>query len=472
MILLKNCYAIARAINSDSYQNKDEKSKLEYGKDILIEGNRIKNIKENIYNELNDEQKARLQVLDCSDSIVIPGLVNTHHHFYQTLTRAIEKVQNAKLFDWLVYLYEIWKFIDEEAIFWSSAIAIGELLKTGCTLTTDHHYLYPRNLVNNNISIMKTQFDVADRLGIRFSPSRGSMSKSKKDGGLPPDDVVQDEDEILEDTENLIKRFHDSSEDSMRKIVIAPCSPFSVSESLMKKSAELARKYNVKLHTHLAETEDEVEYCLEKYGRRPLKLMQDLDFIGEDVFYAHGIFFNDEELETLASTKTSIAHCPSSNMRLGSGICRVVEGLKKGINFGLAVDGAASNDSSDMLAEARMALLLQRVKYGSNSIDARQVFDIAINGGAKILGYDKIGKIEPGYLADLAVFKITDRIDFAGSLSDPLAALIFTGNNHLTKYTIVNGIVVVKDGHLLGMDEVEIARNGNRIAKKLLKAIK
>ncbi|MCR4421492.1 MAG: 8-oxoguanine deaminase [Exilispira sp.] len=461
MILLRNCYAVATSTFEE----------IKYGKDILIEENKIKEVGDNLIEKLTDEEKKRLQILDCSDSIAIPGLVNTHHHFYQTLTRNLLEVQNAKLFDWLVYLYEIWKYIDEEAIFWSSAIAIGELLKTGCTLTTDHHYLYPKKIVDKNISIMNIQFEVADRLGMRFSPTRGSMSKSKKDGGLPPEDVVQDEDEILSETEKIIKTFHDSSDESMRKVIVAPCSPFSVSESLMKKSAELARKYNVKLHTHLAETEDEVEYCLEKYGKRPLRLMQDLDFIGQDVFYAHGIFFNDEELDILAKTGTGIAHCPSSNMRLGSGICRVVEGLKKGVDFGLAVDGSASNDSSDMLAEARMALLLQRVKYGSNAIDARQIFDIAINGGAKMLGYNKIGKLASGYLADIAVFKIIDRIDFAGSLSDPFAALLFTGNNHQTKYTIVNGVVVVKDGTLINMNEVEIAKNGNRIAKELLEKI-
>lgn len=461
MILLRNCYAVATSTFEE----------IKYGKDILIEENKIKEVGDNLIEKLTDEEKKRLQILDCSDSIAIPGLVNTHHHFYQTLTRNLLEVQNAKLFDWLVYLYEIWKYIDEEAIFWSSAIAIGELLKTGCTLTTDHHYLYPKKIVDKNISIMNIQFEVADRLGMRFSPTRGSMSKSKKDGGLPPEDVVQDEDEILSETEKIIKTFHDSSDESMRKVIVAPCSPFSVSESLMKKSAELARKYNVKLHTHLAETEDEVEYCLEKYGKRPLRLMQDLDFIGQDVFYAHGIFFNDEELDILAKTGTGIAHCPSSNMRLGSGICRVVEGLKKGVDFGLAVDGSASNDSSDMLAEARMALLLQRVKYGSNAIDARQIFDIAINGGAKMLGYNKIGKLTSGYLADIAVFKIIDRIDFAGSLSDPFAALLFTGNNHQTKYTIVNGVVVVKDGTLINMNEVEIAKNGNRIAKELLEKI-
>lgn len=461
MILLRNCYAVATSTFEE----------IKYGKDILIEENKIKEVGDNLIEKLTDEEKKRLQILDCSDSIAIPGLVNTHHHFYQTLTRNLLEVQNAKLFDWLVYLYEIWKYIDEEAIFWSSAIAIGELLKTGCTLTTDHHYLYPKKIVDKNISIMNIQFEVADRLGMRFSPTRGSMSKSKKDGGLPPEDVVQDEDEILSETEKIIKTFHDSSDESMRKVIVAPCSPFSVSESLMKKSAELARKYNVKLHTHLAETEDEVEYCLEKYGKRPLRLMQDLDFIGQDVFYAHGIFFNDEELDILAKTGTGIAHCPSSNMRLGSGICRVVEGLKKGVDFGLAVDGSASNDSSDMLAEARMALLLQRVKYGSNALDARQIFDIAINGGAKMLGYNKIGKLASGYLADIAVFKIIDRIDFAGSLSDPFAALLFTGNNHQTKYTIVNGVVVVKDGTLINMNEVEIAKNGNRIAKELLEKI-
>jgi len=294
--------------------------------------------------------------------VVLPGLVNTHHHFYQTLTRNLPAVQNAKLFDWLLYLYEIWKHLDPEAVYWSSMLAMAELAKTGCSLTTDHHYLYPNGFAED---IPALQFKAAADLGLRFAPTRGSMSRSKKDGGLPPDSTVQDEDQILAHSEETIRRFHDSAPDSMRKVALAPCSPFSVSEELMRRSAELARKHGVRLHTHLAETSDEDDYCVQMYGRRPLRLMEDCGFVGPDVWFAHGIFFNDEELDLLAKTKTGVAHCPSSNMRLGSGICRVREMVDRGIPLGRARDGSAAHDTTDMPGEARQALLLQRIRYGS-----------------------------------------------------------------------------------------------------------
>ena len=269
-VLLKNCYYIWPGIDSAPLENTD----------ILIQGNRIKKIEKNI---TEDVQK----VIDCSTHVVLPGLVNTHHHFYQTLTRNLPAVQNAKLFDWLVYLYDIWKHIDEEAVFFSSLLAMGELLKTGCTLSTDHHYLYPCGI---DCDIMATQFKAAEILGLRFSPTRGSMSLGKKDGGLPPDSVVQDEETILLDSERVIHKFHDPGELSMKKIILAPCSPFSVTKNLMKETAALARRHNVRLHTHLAETADENKYCVSIYGQRPLALMEDCTFIGEDVSYAHGIF--------------------------------------------------------------------------------------------------------------------------------------------------------------------------------------
>jgi len=447
MLLLKNCFHIETFDNDQKYS----------GYDILIENNRIKKIGKNI--SLQEEH----QLLDCSKCVVIPGLVNTHHHFYQTLTRNLPAVQNAKLFDWLIYLYEIWKNIDEEAIYYSSLIAMGELLKTGCTLTTDHHYLYPNSFTGD---LMGIQFSAAEKLGMRFSPTRGSMSLSKKNGGLPPDSVVQTENKILEDSLRVIQRYHDASEDSMKKIILAPCSPFSVTKENMKETARLAREYKVRLHTHLAETKEEDDYCVSLYGKRPLSLMEEVEFIGEDVFYAHGIFFNDDELKTLAETKTSIAHCPSSNMRLGSGICRVKEMIEQKINVGIGVDGSASNDSSDMLGEVRNAMLLQRVKYGANALTAKQAFQLSIEGGAKILGYTKTGKIKEDYLADLAIFNI-NKLEYTGSLSDPLAALLFAGISHHTEYTIVNGKVVVANGKLIGEDEELIIRKGNEIAKKL-----
>ena len=404
------------------------------------------------------------RVIDCSSHVVIPGFVNTHHHFFQTLTRNHPMVQNAELFDWLRFLYNVWKYIDADGVYHSSLLAMGELLKTGCTCTTDHHYLYPRGFVGD---LMATQFSAADALGMRFSPTRGSMSLSQKDGGLPPDSVVQTADEILEDSERVIEMYHDPSPMAMHKIVLAPCSPFSVTKELMRDSARLARKYGVRLHTHLAETRDENDFCIEMYGKRPVALMQECELIGSDVIYAHGIHFNDDELKILAETGSSIAHCPSSNMRLGSGICRVKEMLEMDIPVGIAVDGSASNDSSDMLAEIRNALLLQRVEKGANALSARQAFTMASENGAKMLNFSNVGKLEENWAADIAIFNV-HTLAYAGSLSDPVAALLFCGDDHTTDYTIVNGQVVVDKRELVGVDEQELVRKANAISQKML----
>ncbi len=450
-ILLKNCYYILTSTGEKPLR----------GWDLLIDGNRVKTIAETIdFKPSSDNDR----IIDCSTHVVVPGFINTHHHFYQTLTRNLPAVQDAKLFDWLVYLYEIWKHLDEDAVYYSSLLAMGELLKTGCTTSTDHHYVYPRQITGD---IMGLQFRAAEELGMRFSPTRGSMSLSKKDGGLPPDSVVQSEEEILKDSERVIQKYHDAEELSMRKIVLAPCSPFSVTEQLMKDSVELARKYGVRIHTHLAETKDENDFCVEIYGRRPLKLMEDTGFIGNDVFYAHGIHFNDDEMKLLSETKTHIAHCPSSNMRLGSGICRVTEMLPTDINVGLGVDGSASNDTSDMLGEMRNALLLQRVHYGSNAVTAKDIFKLATINGAKLLNFEKVGELREGWAADMALFAI-DKMEYAGSLSDPLAALIFSGYNHGTDYTIVNGRVVVEHGRLVGVIEEELTEKANKISERMI----
>ncbi|MBJ2354935.1 amidohydrolase family protein, partial [Sphaerochaeta sp. S2] len=289
-LLLKNIYCLQPTFDGKKY----------WGADLLIENNKVAKIAPG--GGLAAPAKGR--IIDCSNHVVIPGLVNTHHHFYQTLTRNHPAVQNAKLFDWLKFLYEVWKYVDEEAVYYSSMLAMAELMKTGCTLTTDHHYLYPRSFKGD---LMGLQFEAADTLGMRFSPTRGSMSLSKKDGGLPPDSVVQTEDEILTDSERCIKTYHDSAPDAMHKIALAPCSPFSVTKDLMTKTAELARKYGVRLHTHLCETYDEADFCQEMYGMRPVALMQECNLIGDDVFYAHGIHFNDEELKILAKTGSHIA---------------------------------------------------------------------------------------------------------------------------------------------------------------------
>ena len=450
-ILLKNCYYILKSVHEEALR----------GYDMLIEDNRVAKIDKNIdFARSRDDR-----VIDCSTHVIVPGFVNTHHHFYQTLTRNLPAVQDAKLFDWLVYLYEIWKNLDADAIYYSSQLAMGELLKTGCTTSTDHHYVYPHSVKDD---IMGLQFKAAEDVGMRFSPTRGSMSLSRKDGGLPPDSVVQTDDEILQDSERVINQYHDNSELSMRKIALAPCSPFSVTEDLMKESVKLARKHGVKLHTHLAETKDENDFCVQMYGRRPLKLMEDTGFIGEDVWYAHGIHFNDDELKLLSETKSHIAHCPSSNMRLGSGICRVTEMLPTDINVGIGVDGSASNDTSDMLGEMRNALLLQRVHYGSGAVKTRDIFKLATENGAKLLNFEKVGQLQEGWAADMAIFNI-NKMEYAGSLSDPLAALIFSGYNHGTDYTIVNGRIAVDKGRLTGVDEQKLTDRANMISERMIR---
>ena len=449
MIHIKNALAVISSAEEETRRDCD----------VLIKGTRILDVGKN----LTPPEGTDAEVIDASGMVVSPGLVNTHHHFYQTFTRNLPAAQNAELFDWLVYLYDIWKHMDADTVWWSTALATAEMLKTGCTTSTDHHYLYPQGI---GADIMALQFDAASRTGIRFSPTRGSMSRSKKDGGLPPDSTVQDEATILADSERVIKEFHDPDPWAMRKVALAPCSPFSVSEDLMKQSAALARQYGVRLHTHLAETNDENDFCLQMYKRRPLKLMEDCDFIGEDVWFAHGIHFNDEELDILAATGTQIAHCPSSNMRLGSGICRVREMIDRNINVALALDGSASNDTSDMLGELRQALLLQRVTKGADALSSTEVWKMATENGAKMLGFKQIGRVESGWAADLALFDVKD-IPYVGSLSDPAAALIFSGYDHKTAYTIVNGRVVVDKGQLVGIEEEELVARATEAVDSL-----
>jgi len=450
MILLKNCMCLATP----------DGGAAKAGWDLLIRGQVIEGLAEHMQPDRLDDS---CETIDCSHHVVVPGFVNTHHHFYQILTRNLPAVQNAGLFDWLVALYEHWKHIDEEAVLVSSMAAVGELLKTGCTCTSDHHYLYPRGFQGD---LMGIQFEAADRLGIRFSPARGSMSRSRKDGGLPPDSVVQSEEEILDDSRRVIDRYHDGTDLAMHKIVLAPCSPFSVTEDLMRETVKLARESGVRLHTHLAETRDEDDYCIKTLGRRPLSLMEEWGFIGPDVSYAHGIHFDDRELDLLARTGTSIAHCPSSNMRLGSGIARVKEMRERGVNVALAVDGSASNDSSDFLAEMRQALLLQRIRYGADALTVSDILEMATTAGARLLGFPRIGRLAPGWAADLAIFDMR-QLGYAGALSDPLAGLLFAGTSHETAYTIVNGKVAVSGGRLTAVDEEELVDRVNRAASRI-----
>ena len=453
MILLKNCYHVA-TFNEAGDELKNH--------DILIRGNLIAEVAPSI--PLQTEEMGGVEVIDCSRLLVMPGMVNTHHHLFQILTRNLPGAQNAKLFDWLSYLYPIWANLDEEGVYYSTLIGAAELLKTGATCSTDHMYLYPAGFEGD---IMALQFQAAADIGIRFSPARGSMTLGKSRGGLPPDHVVQSTDEVLNDMARVAETYHDPDPLAMRKITFAPCSPFSVESSVMIETVRLARQYGVVLHTHLVETLDEEEYCLTHYGKRPLALMSDWDWLGADVYYAHGIWFNDEELDLLKETGTGVAHCPSSNMRLGSGVARVTEMAARGIRVGLAVDGSASNDSSDMLGEVRNAMLLQRVRYGSDALSARQSLSLAIGGGLKLLNFDqRLGAISPGMGADLILFDMS-KMQYAGALFDPLAAIVFCGYDHQTAYTIVDGKVVIREGKLVGFDEEDLAQKVNDIAWRL-----
>jgi len=453
LILLKDCFYIATFNdNGDEIRNQN----------ILIKGNKIEKISKDI--KLSNEEINDVEIIDCSHHLVIPGMINTHHHFFQTLTRNLPKAQNAKLFDWLKTLYPVWEKIDEKAIYWSTLLATAELLKTGATTTADHHYLYPSRFVGD---IMGIQFDAAQEIGIRFSPSRGSMTRGESNGGLPPDSVIQGKDEVIKDMRRIIEKHHNPSPLSMRRIILAPCSPFSVDKKLMIETAKLARSYGVRMHTHLAETKEEEEYCRRTYGKRPLELMKELGWLGEDVFFAHGIWFKNDELNLLKETNTGISHCPTSNMRLGSGIARIREMIDMGITVGLGVDGASSNDTSDMLGEVRNAMLLQRIRYGPSGLTAREALRIAIKGGARLLNFLELGSIEEGKGADIVIYDM-DQLQYAGSLSDPLASIVFTGFNHQTAYTIVNGKIVVRNGKLAHFDENEINHRVNEISKNII----
>ncbi|MGB4659447.1 MAG: 8-oxoguanine deaminase, partial [Mobilitalea sp.] len=377
-----------------------------------------------------------------------PGLVNTHHHLYQIFTRNLPQVQSMELFPWLRTLYELWKNIDEDVIRATSLVGMGELMKNGCTTCFDHHYVFPEG----RNEIIETQFAAADELGIRMHVSRGSMSLSKKDGGLPPDSVVQTTDAILKDSRRLVEKYHNADRYSMHQVALAPCSPFSVTPDLMSESAKLARSLGVRLHTHLAETKDEEKFTLETYGMRPLEYMQSLGWIGSDVWFAHGIHFNDEELQILAKTQTGIAHCPISNMKLSSGVARIPEMLHLGIPVGLAVDGSASNDGSNLLEEMRVGYLLHRLQYGHKAPTGYDMLKIATIGGAKVLGRDDIGSLEIGKAADFFLVN-TKRFDLVGAMVDPKSVLATVGLKGAVDYTVINGKIVVKQGHLVTIEE-------------------
>ena len=400
------------------------------------------------------------RVLDARGMIVLPGLVNTHHHLYQTLTRAVPAAQDATLFDWLKTLYPIWAGLTPEAIYVSALIGLAELMLSGCTTASDHLYIYP------NGCRIDDEIQAAQEIGIRFHASRGAMSLGESKGGLPPDRVVEDEDAILRDTRRAIETYHDPRPYAMLRIVVAPCSPFSVTPDLMREAAALARAYGVRLHTHLAETLDEEAFCLREFGHRPVGYAEELGWVGDDVWYAHAVHVNAPEIGLLARTGTGVCHCPSSNMRLASGIAPVRAYLDAGVKVGLGVDGSASNDSSHLLAEARQALLLQRVSGNPAGLSAREALWLATRGGAAVLGRDDIGQLAPGKAADFIGLRL-DRLDYAGALHDPLAALVFCAPQRVD-LSVINGRVVIEDGHLLTVDLGPLIERHNRIARGLV----
>ncbi len=411
------------------------------------------------------------QILDLGGHIVLPGLVNTHHHFYQTLTRVVPAAQDANLFNWLTTLYPIWARMTPDHIRVSTKTALSELALSGCTTASDHLYLFP------NGSKLDDEILAARQVGLRLHASRGSMSLGESDGGLPPDSVVESEVYILKESQRLIEQYHDPNPGSFTQIVLAPCSPFSVTGELMKQSAALARQYGVHLHTHLAETEDEESFCLQKFGYRPVGYMESVDWVGSDVWFAHAVYVNDAEVQKFAHTGCGVAHCPTSNMRLASGIAPIKKYLAAGINVGIGVDGSASNDGSHLLNEARQALLVSRVRDGVTGFSlsndpnrklmaARQALWLGTRGGAAVLGRDDIGSLEPGKCADFFAINL-NRLDYAGALHDPVSAVIFCAPVKVD-YTVVGGEFVVQEGQLVNLEIGKLVEEHNRLVFELL----
>lgn len=448
-LLVKNALAIVTV---------DDEDRILKNENILIE--------DGVITYIGKEARQADREIPADGCFVYPGLINTHNHLYQTFTRNLPQVQKMELFPWLITLYEIWKGLDEDCVFYSSLTGLGELLRCGCTTAMDHHYVFPQV---GSEHFIDRQFEAADLLGIRFHAARGSMSLGKSDGGLPPDELVQPVDVILKDSRRLVEKYHDPKPFAMHQISLAPCSPFSVSEDLLIESAALARSLGVRLHTHLCETKDEERFTLSKLGMRPLAYMEKCGWVGPDVWYAHGIHFNDDELRLLADTGTGIAHCPVSNMKLSSGVCRLPDMLRLGVRVSLAVDGAASNDGQNLMAEIRTAYLLHRLTFGSGAPSGYELLKIATRGGAAVLGRDDIGQLSVGKAGDLFLVDAAG-LDTVGVGQDPGSFLGTVGCSKPAKSVVVAGREVVRDGRLLGIDEEETARKAQVCAGRLSRA--
>jgi len=399
--------------------------------------------------------------IDGSGCLVTPGLVNTHHHLYQWLTRGL--VQDGTLFEWLTTLYPVWARIDAESVHAAAAANLGWLALSGCTTSTDHHYVFPRE----GGDLLEAEITAASEIGVRFHPCRGSMDLGHSQGGLPPDEVVEDRDQILAATEAAIDRWHDPSFDAMTRIAVAPCSPFSVTGDLMRESAVLARRKGVRLHTHLAETLDEEEFCREQFGLTPAEYVEDLGWLGDDVWLAHCVHLNDDAIKRFADTGTGVAHCPTSNGRLGAGSARVRELLDAAVPVGMGVDGSASNEANRLAAELQAALLVARLRGGPSALTARESLRLATLGGARCLGRDaELGSLEPGKLADIAVWRV-DGLGAAGGV-DPVWTFAFSGGALPLELLIVNGEVVVEHGELVTADAGALARNVAAASERVL----
>ena len=403
---------------------------------------------------------AGANVFDASDLVVLPGLINTHHHFYQTLTRTLPAAMDRELFPWLKALYPVWARLTPESLELGVTVAMSELLLSGCTTTTDHHYVFPAGLEH----AVDIEVAVAKRLGMRVLLTRGSMNRSERDGGLPPDSVVQDEDAILIDSERVVAKHHERGEDAMVQIALAPCSPFSVTTSLMKKTAELAEKLDVRLHTHLAETEDENKFCEQIHNCRPLDYLDQCGWLNARTWLAHGIFFNGAEMKRLGKAGTTISHCACSNQILASGCCPVCEMEEAGVAIGLGVDGSASNDESNLMQEVRAAFLLQRARYGVTRVSHKDALRWATRGSAACVGRPELGEIAVGKAADLAFFGL-DELRFSGH-GDPLAALVLCGA-HRADHVMVAGKWAVVDGAIPGLDVADLIRRHSAAARAM-----
>ena len=401
------------------------------------------------------------EVIDCRGMVVLPGLVNTHHHFFQTLTRAVPAAQDAELFGWLTALYPIWGGLTPEMLNVSAQVAIAELMLSGCTTASDHLYLYP------NGGRLDDTIEAARTLGLRFHACRGAMSVGESAGGLPPDALVERPDAILADTRRVIEAYHDPARFALLRVAAAPCSPFSVSRDLMRETAALAAAYGVRLHTHLAESANDVAYSRERFGCTPAQYAADAGWTGAHVWHAHCVKLDAHGIDLFARTGTGVAHCPTSNMRLASGVAPVRRMLDAGVPVGLGVDGSASNDASHLLAEARQALLLQRVGGGPSALTAREALALATRGGARVLGRDDIGQLAPGMAADIVAFDLAD-VGFAGAGHDPLAALVFCAPARAA-WSVIHGRVVIRDGQLATVDLPVLVERHRALARALVR---